>query len=301
MVINLTNQIFGNLTVIERDMSKTGGAAYWICECSCGNKITVRGDRLRKNEKTNCGCIKKSTKIDTSSIVNNKYNYLTVLERDMSKEIGHGKESYWLCKCECGNITSIRKADLINNHTKSCGCLKQKQLSNKNSLDLTNKRFGKILCIKNTGKKNNHNSFIWECLCDCGNIHYSPAEDLNQNKIHSCGCSKNSHGENLIQSLLDKNNIDYIKEYSFLDCRSPKNKVLRFDFAILNNNKIIKLIEFDGKQHFEKNDYFGGEEYFYYLQECDNIKNDYAKQHNIPLLRISYKETDKLNIDYLLS
>lgn len=300
MIIDLTNQIFGELTVIKRDMSKIGGAAYWICKCSCGNEISVRGDRLRKGEKTHCGCIKQQHKIDMDSIINRQYNYLTVLERDMSKEIGHGKESYWICQCKCGNIVSIRKTDLINNHTKSCGCFKKEQLKNRNTLDLTNKRFGKLLCIRNTGEQNSHQSFIWECQCDCGNIHFASAEDLNQNKINSCGCSRKSHGEALIQSLLDNNNIKYIKEYVFLDCLSPKNKCLRFDFAIIKENKIVKLIEFDGKQHFEKNDFFGGEEAFQYLQKCDEIKNNYAKQHNIPLLRISYREINKINIDYLL-
>lgn len=36
-----------------------------------------------------------------------------------------------------------------------------------------------------------------------------------------------------------------------------------FDFAILNDNgEIIRLIEFDGQQHFEGIDIFGGEEQF---------------------------------------
>ena len=33
---------------------------------------------------------------------------LTVLGRDVSKPSGAGKSAYWLCQCECGNITSVR-------------------------------------------------------------------------------------------------------------------------------------------------------------------------------------------------
>ena len=40
--------------------------------------------------------------------------------------------------------------------------------------------------------------------------------------------------------------------------------------------------------------YFGGEDGFNYLQECDNIKNQYATNNNIPLIRIKYTEKDNL-------
>jgi len=44
-VINLTNQTFGRLTVLERSGSTRGGKATWHCGCSCGN-VTVRIDNL---------------------------------------------------------------------------------------------------------------------------------------------------------------------------------------------------------------------------------------------------------------
>ena len=30
----------------------------------------------------------------------------------------------WLCQCDCGNIVTVRTADLMNGHTQSCGCSK---------------------------------------------------------------------------------------------------------------------------------------------------------------------------------
>ena len=30
---------------------------------------------------------------------------------------------FWLCKCSCGNYAIVRKGNLHNNHTRSCGCL----------------------------------------------------------------------------------------------------------------------------------------------------------------------------------
>jgi len=58
-VIDLLGKKFGKLTVLERDMSKTGGAAYWICKCDCGNIISTRGTSLRDGSKQDCGCINK--------------------------------------------------------------------------------------------------------------------------------------------------------------------------------------------------------------------------------------------------
>lgn len=35
-------------------------------------------------------------------------------------------DNYWLCQCECGKITKVKSYNLTSNHTKSCGCLKNK-------------------------------------------------------------------------------------------------------------------------------------------------------------------------------
>ena len=39
--------------------------------------------------------------------------------------------------------------------------------------DLTGKRFGRLLVEYDTGKKNSYNRILWNCKCDCGNIHYA--------------------------------------------------------------------------------------------------------------------------------
>lgn len=57
-IIDLTGQQFGEYTVLERDLSKTGGPVYWICKCSCGSQKSVRGQNLRNGTSTHCGCKK---------------------------------------------------------------------------------------------------------------------------------------------------------------------------------------------------------------------------------------------------
>lgn len=40
--------------------------------------------------------------------------------------------SYWLCKCDCGNTTIVRRAALIEGRSKSCGCLRSASTAERN-------------------------------------------------------------------------------------------------------------------------------------------------------------------------
>ena len=72
----------------------------------------------------------------------------------------------------------------------------------------------------------------------------------------------------------------------------------KFDFALLDdNNNIIRLIEFDGIQHTINNNYFKDDT----IQKRDNIKNKYAKDNNIPLVRIPYYKRDNITLEDLLT
>lgn len=109
-------------------------------------------------------------------------------------------------------------------------------------------------------------------------------------------CSK-SKGEKRIYDLLNKLNVNFQIEFTFDDCKHIKR--LPFDFAIFNElNELLGLIEFDGKQHYEPIEWFGGEEGFELTKQRDEIKNKYCQENSINLLRIPYWECD--NIEYLI-
>ena len=113
-------------------------------------------------------------------------------------------------------------------------------------------------------------------------------------------CKVGSKGEEKIKKWLNDNNLKYTKEYWFEDLRGDKEKPLRFDFAILNNDQNLKLlIEYDGRQHFvyEESSMFT-EEDFKKLQEHDKEKNQYCIDNNISLIRIDYKNYN--NIENIL-
>lgn len=56
---NLTGQTFGELTVLSLDEYKTNNTdnyhSYWICQCSCGNKISVKANHLKIGHTFTCG------------------------------------------------------------------------------------------------------------------------------------------------------------------------------------------------------------------------------------------------------
>jgi hypothetical protein len=67
------------------------------------------------------------------------------------------------------------------------------------------------------------------------------------------------------------------------------------DFFIPSLNAII---EYNGIQHYESVDYFGGQEAFERQQERDMALRQYCKEHKIKLIEMPYTEYD--NIEALL-
>jgi len=113
---------------------------------------------------------------------------------------------------------------------------------------------------------------------------------------HACKKCQLSKYEKMIMNYLDKNNIQNIPGFRFLDCR---NKFpLPFDFYLPKHNICI---EFDGEHHFKEIDFSNGkltkEELSNRLKLNiinDNIKNEYCKNNRIKLIRISYYESDQI-------
>lgn len=63
-IIDLTNQKFTRLTVLERVESRDG-RAFWKCKCDCGNEVEVQGNLLRKGHTKSCGCLQKEKVAET--------------------------------------------------------------------------------------------------------------------------------------------------------------------------------------------------------------------------------------------
>ena len=140
-------------------------------------------------------------------------------------------------------------------------------------------------------------------LFKCKVCNYEWETSVSHRVRDNSGCPKcalkMSKGETIIYNYLKQNNIEFKKEATFKDCRD-KNP-LPFDFYLPNQNICI---EYDGIQHYRPIDFGNGtytdvNDNFIITQKHDKIKNEYCKQNNITLIRISYK--DKNHIEEILS
>lgn len=106
---------------------------------------------------------------------------------------------------------------------------------------------------------------------------------------------KTSKGEDMIDKIFnnlisEKTLKYYVREKVFDGLVNKKN--LRFDFYsyLETDDKYIPfIIEYDGKQHWSKMYNVSQKE----TNENDHIKELYAKENNISMLRISWKTKDK--------
>ena len=117
-------------------------------------------------------------------------------------------------------------------------------------------------------------------------------EQVSSSHLSGAGCPHcfESKGEKKISKFLDLNEIEYVRQKKFDDCVGIRYK-LPFDFYL---PKYRTAIEFDGKQHYEPMEFFGGLEAYNRLKVNDKIKSDYCEDNYIDLIRIRYDQIDRV-------
>lgn len=258
------------------------------CLCDCGKECIVSFASWRTGNTKSCGC----AKIEACTLGNRtdergqKFGSLTVIDIDWNH-----KPTLATCQCDCGNVITIRKSHLKTGHTTSCGCKSHQNHRPKVDYSKTQLSSGvKFLRVSHFDE--NKKKWMWVCQCPwCGSEFITvPAYVLSLDKT-SCGChAVQSIGERVIEQWLDDNHIPYQKQFRLSDCRDKHT--LPFDFAILDlHQNIIALIEYDGRQHYESIDVWGGEDALKIQRYHDEIKTKYCIDNNIPLLRFTYLQS----------
>lgn len=242
---DLTGQKFGRLTVVEQveDYVKPGGKrqVMWACQCDCGNKLVVTGSRLKNGGTKSCGCLRKERNHEIFFVDMTGWDMrdhgipdsrLTVVERAKDYvEPSGGRRAQWRCRCSCGNEIITRGKDLRNGKVKSCGCLKQEKLKERNDgcfIDMTGwimKDHGvpdsRLTVIERAeshiGPNGKHHT-TWKCQCECGNIIIATGNSLRSGNTKSCGCYS--------KEKLKKRNDDYIQERNLWETRPDIAKML---------------------------------------------------------------------------
>ena len=67
-------------------------------------------------------------------ITGQRFGMLTALEYRQGD--GNGTRSKWLCKCDCGEYTLVESGVLRNLHTRSCGCLREFPMEEREEMGL---------------------------------------------------------------------------------------------------------------------------------------------------------------------
>ena len=314
---DLTDQHFGALLVLERDYEAqkqhaNERQAWWKCKCeACGRIKSMRSSVIKRSK--SCGCIRnysqetieklkqrnKENAINKrDDLTGQRFTRLLVLEyADEEHQVYYnGKhKTTWKCLCDCGSICYVTAENLKRGDTPSCGCI-TKENRRKSLKDLSGQRFGHLTVLNFIGTINGNSRY--RVQCDCGKIYEVYANNLIQGYTTSCGCVKESHGEERIRNILIENNIKFINQKIFKDfIFSDTLGTPRFDFFLPDYNTCI---EYDGEQHFKPIFNFDTEESFQRRQNHDQEKNNYCFNNNIKLIRIPYTQYNDLIINDLL-
>ena len=133
----------------------------------------------------------------------------------------------------------------------------------------------------------NHRNKI-KILCKVhGLFKQTPANHI---KGNGCPICKLSKGELEIKHFLERNQIKYVREKKFKNCKDKR--LLPFDFYLPKENLCI---EFDGEQHFKPINYFGGITNYEEIKKRDLIKNEFCEKNNIKLIRLDKTNLNDIN------
>lgn len=116
------------------------------------------------------------------------------------------------------------------------------------------------------------------------------------NFLHGQGCPKckKSHGEKQVRNYLITYGFNFQEQYPIF----THNTCLKLDFYLEENNQKF-AIEYNGIQHYQPVDFFGGEDGFKQQVLRDNWKSQYCSENNIQLIIIPYNDKSLINSNIL--
>ena len=185
---DLTGHTFGRLTVLRFNGIDKHHTAQWVCRCECGEEKAVAAGSLRSGRTRSCGCLNSEVARGSfSDLTGQQVGRWTVLRRSGSNKSG----ATWLCVCECGQTQAVSAGNLVNGHSRSCGCFKLESSRARLKKDLSGEQFGKLTVLRRT--KSINGKTMWICTCECGTEKRVAGRHLLNGATTSCGCLRREH------------------------------------------------------------------------------------------------------------
>lgn len=190
----------------------------WIKKCpKCGNTQTYKNKKqyqrgIRRN--TLCYlCSGENRRID---LIGKRCGRLTVLSYD--------DDCHWKCRCDCGNIKSVRGHYITTGNIKSCGCWRR-EISERGHKPFQS--LYKRLCWQ-SGKEGKNVTFSFDDF-----LKFTKTD-----RCHYCGDKIVWHGRNRGRYNLDRkdNAVGYSKENCVVcckECNYAKNNHFTYDEMLI--------------------------------------------------------------------
>lgn len=267
-------------------------------QCKCGNIFETTFSKFKYRSKRQCN--KCGRKINTQN--NLKWDLESARHEFENRKLYPLFDEYinntvkYPAKTEDGYMVEISLANVLRGNTPYIFSKYNKYTIDNIKLWLAKNN---INCELISDKYTNNTEKI-KFRCSHGHVfEIAWANFKIRKKCPVCGISK---GESEILRWCLKNQVIYKPEHSFNNLKSSSGYHLRFDFAIFNKAKLRYLIEYDGELHYNPARFSKNKNKMLNKlkkqQTHDDLKNQYCKDNNIPLLRIPYWEFD--NIEEIL-
>ena len=119
---DLTGQKFGKLTTLQLDpnyIPKSGRHAKWLCQCECGNVVSIQSNHLKSGAQSACSAMCKH-QIPAGS----RIGALTIIEPTHARAKNGGSVIY-KCQCDCGENCYVSSTELRAKRKTSCDKCKE--------------------------------------------------------------------------------------------------------------------------------------------------------------------------------
>ncbi len=164
---DISGQTFGSWTAI----GVAGDGRNWLFRCACGTEKAIQRLRVTAGHTTSCGCVTEQ------AFAGRTFGLWTALRS------ARGKGEWWF-RCACGVEKLLKKTDVVNGWSYSCGCKRRYVRRDFKSGQV----FGKLTALRPAEPRSGN----WWFLCECGTETELDKYNVASGQTSSCGCIRRS-------------------------------------------------------------------------------------------------------------